>query len=255
MQTITPTTPLLVNPPALHENLKALQFLPRHCNTRLLLDPTHCPWYPLYPLLGFYLSGTVASDPETARRALYGMDRESHIRLSHPTQDTLDALLPYAHVLIWDSLESYFRLDGPTLAQSIPSALEIRPDTEYFPLPEGITGLRLASDAPWTLEQLDAFLTSMETRWATELPQLRRLSLGGPVPLLRPDFDLPGLLAQLQSFRQHSGLVLELTVGESLFGGAVAALSQDPGYPFPEGAPHLYTGSAQAPEPFLRFQR
>ena len=68
---------LLCHPHRLEGNLNALAFLPLHCNTRILLDPTYCPWYPLYPLLGFYLTGTIASDPVTAKQCLYNMDRES----------------------------------------------------------------------------------------------------------------------------------------------------------------------------------
>ena len=85
------------------------------------------------------------------------------------------------------------------------------------------------------------------------LPQLTRLHLGGPFPLLRPEFDLVRLTDLIQTFRTHHPLTLELTVGETLFGGALTPLPYDPGMEFPPEKPRLYTGTPDAPVPFLHF--
>lgn len=111
---------LLCHPHRLEGNLNALAFLPLHCNTRILLDPTYCPWYPLYPLLGFYLTGTIASDPVTAKQCLYNMDRESHILLTTANQHQLDALLPFTHQLILDDLSLWEPYGAQVAAQGIP---------------------------------------------------------------------------------------------------------------------------------------
>lgn len=244
---------LLCHPHRLEGNLNALAFLPLHCNTRILLDPTHCPWYPLYPLLGFYLTGTIASDPETAKQCLYNMDRESHILLTTANQHQFDALLPFTHQLILDDLSLWDPYGAQVAAQGIPCTLNLAPDQPYTPLPQGITGLRLQLTDPTDLDELESALTVFETNWADALPHLTRLHLGGPFPLLRPEFDLVRLTDLIQSFRTRHPLTLELTVGETLFGGALTPLSHDPGYPFPPDKPRLYIGSEDAPVPFLHF--
>lgn len=246
-------TPLLVNIPFLQGNLQALRFLPLHCGTRILLDPTHCPWYPLYPLLGFYLTGTVAADPETAKRCLYSMDRESHILLTHANAHQLDTLLPFTHLLALDDLSLYDPYGIQALEQGTPCALNLWPGRPYQPLPQGITGLRLQLSNPSDLDELETALTHLDTHWADALPRLARLHLGGPFPLLRPDFDLVRLADLLQTFRAKHPILLELTVGETLFGGVFTPLSHDPGADFSAGSPHLYTGTEQAPTPFLHF--
>ena len=103
------------------------------------------------------------------------------------------------------------------------------------------------------MDELESALTTFETNWADALPQLTRLHLGGPFPLLRPEFDLVRLTDLIQSFRTRHPLTLELTVGETLFGGALTPLPHDPGYPFPADKPRLYIGSEDAPVPFLHF--
>lgn len=244
---------LLCHPHRLEGNLNALAFLPLHCNTRILLDPTHCPWYPVYPLLGFYLTGTVSADPATAKQCLYNMDRESHILLTTANQHQLDALLPFTHQLILDDLSLWEPYGAQVAAQGIPCTLNLHPDQPYAPLPQGITGLRLQLTDPTDLDELESALTTFETNWADSLPQLTRLHLGGPFPLLRPEFDLVRLTDLIQSFRTRHPLTLELTVGETLFGGALTPLPHDPGYPFPPDKPRLYIGSEDAPVPFLHF--
>ena len=244
---------LLCPPHRLEGNLNALAFLPLHCNTRILLDPTYCPWYPLYPLLGFYLTGTIASDPVTAKQCLYNMDRESHILLTLSNQHQFDALLPFTHQLILDDLSLWEPYGAQVAAQGIPCTLNLHPDQPYAPLPQGITGLRLQLTDPTDLDELESALTTFETNWADSLPQLTRLHLGGPFPLLRPEFDLVRLTDLIQSFRTRHPLTLELTVGETLFGGALTPLPHDPGFPFPPDKPHLYTGTEEAPVPFLHF--
>ena len=244
---------LLCHPHRLEGNLNALAFLPLHCNTRILLDPTHCPWYPLYPLLGFYLTGTIASDPETAKQCLYNMDRESHILLTTANQHQFDALLPFTHQLILDDLSLWDPYGAQVTAQGIPCILNLAPDQPYTPLPQGITGLRLQLTDPTDLDELESALAVFETNWADALPHLTRLHLGGPFPLLRPEFDLVRLTDLIQTFRTHHPLTLELTVGETLFGGALTPLPYDPGMEFPPDKPHLYTGTPDAPVPFLHF--
>lgn len=148
---------LYSHPHRLEGNLNALAFLPLHCNTRILLDPTYCPWYPLYPLLGFYLTGTIASDPVTAKQCLYNMDRESHILLTTANQHQLDALLPFTHQLILDDLslwEPYGATSGrprhPLHPESAPRpALRPPPPGHHRPAPPahrpdgfGRTGIR-----------------------------------------------------------------------------------------------------------------
>lgn len=134
-----------------------------------------------------------------------------------------------------------------------PLHLNLHPDQPYAPLPQGITGLRLQLTDPTDLDELESALTTFETNWADSLPQLTRLHLGGPFPLLRPEFDLVRLTDLIQSFRTRHPLTLELTVGETLFGGALTPLPHDPGYPFPPDKPRLYIGSEDAPVPFLHF--
>lgn len=244
---------LLLHPHRLEGNLNALAFLPLHCNTRILLDPTHCPWYPTYPLLGFYLTGTVSADPATAKQCLYNMDRESHILLTTANQHQFDALLPFTHQLILDDRSLWEPYGAQVTAQSIPCTLNLSPDQLYEPLPQGVTGLRLQLSNPADLDELESALATVETTWADAFPQLTRLHLGGPFPLLRPEFDLVRLTRLIQSFRTRHPLLLELTVGETLFGGALTPLPHDPGFPFPPDKPHLYTGTEEAPVPFLHF--
>ena len=81
------TTPLLIDQDQLLTNLEQIWASAQRTRFRALLDQSAFPAWPLYPMLGLYLSGTFAGDAALAYQGLRYMDRDlSLIHISEPTR-------------------------------------------------------------------------------------------------------------------------------------------------------------------------
>ena len=259
------TTPLLIDQNQLRTNLEQIWAAAQRTGFRALLDQTAFPAWPLYPMLGLYLSGTIAGDAALAYQGLRYMDRDSHGVADGLTPAEFADLLPWCHHITfssWDQWEQFgpaAREKGVTCGLRVavgdlcPSGipLEELPD----PLPDGISGFQLQLADPADLTALDAALSTVEERCAHLLPRLFQFSIGGNFPLTDPDFDLAWLEKRLHRFRTHWRLLLYLEVGEAVARNALFPLPHPPAFSFPfqEGYPPLYVKCGSRTAPFTHF--
>lgn len=258
-------SPLLIDQDQLLANLEQIWAAAQRTGFRVLLDQTAFPAWPLYPMLGLYLSGTVAANAALAEQGLRHMDRDSHGVADGLTPPAFADLLPWCHHMTFCTLGQWEQLGPKARERRIPCSLRVSagemcrsgipleelPD----PLPNGISGLQLQLTDPSDLTALDAALDAVEHRCAAQLPQLFQFSFGGNFPLTGPDFDLAGLEERLHRFRTRWHLLLYLEVGEAVAHNALSPLPHPPASssPFQEGDLPLYVKRGNRTTPFSHF--
>lgn len=260
-----PTLPTLIDADQLQANLEQIWAVTQRTKARILLDQTTFPAWPLYPMLGLYLSGTTAVNAAQAKTGLTQMDRDSHGLLSpNASADVMD-MLPLCHHMTFSTLDQWRQSGAKVQAAGLTCALNIQPTDQCAPgislsalstpLPKGVIGLRLQLQDPTDLAALEGVLSTVETRCSALLPRLQRFSIGGNFPLTDPDFDLARLEQTLLRFRETHGLLLCLEVGRAVTRNAVAPLPHPPqfSFPFPEGYPPLYLKEGDQVRPFSHF--
>lgn len=259
------TTPLLIDQDQLLNNLEQIWASAQRTRFRALLDQSAFPAWPLYPMLGLYLSGTFAGDAALAYQGLRYMDRDSHGVAAGLTPAEFTDLLPWCHHMTftsWDQWEQFgpaAREKGVTCGLRVavgdlcPSGIPLEELPE--PLPDGISGFQLQLADPSDLTALDAALDAVEKRCADALPRLFQFSFGGNFSLTDPDFDLAGLEDRLRRFRTRWHLLLYLEVGEAVARNAVSPLPHPPAFSFPfqEGHPPIYVKHGSRTAPFTHF--
>lgn len=260
------TPPLLIDTDQLRSNLEQIWAVTQRTKARILLDQTAFPAWPLYPMLGLYLSGTTADCPALARQGLRYMDRDSH-GLPAPALSSGEFadLLPLCHHMTFSTLDQWRQRGPDTHAAGLTCALRIQPTDSCCagiplaalpdPLPQALTGLQLQLRNPADLTALEAALAAVEAPCGALLSQLFQFSIGGNFPLTDPDFDLARLEASLLRFRETYGLLLYLEVGDAVAHKAVSLLPHPPefSFPFPEGYPPLYIKTGTQIRPFSHF--
>ena len=259
------TPPLLIDLEQLRANLEQIWAVTQRTKSRILLDQTAFPAWPLYPMLGLYLSGTTAGTAALARQGLRYMDRDSHGVASGLSPEEFSALLPCCHNITFDSWDQWRQFGPEARAKGVSCALRVtdgrlcRPgiplDALPEQLPDGINGLQLQLSDPSAPTHLAAALDQVEARLGGLLPGLFQFSVGGSFPLTAPAFDLAGLEEILRRFRARWGLLLYLEVGDAVGRSACAPLPHPPEFPFPfpEGYPPIYVKQGSGARPFSHF--
>lgn len=259
------TPPLLINEAQLRQNLTCIWSVGQRTKARMLLHPPAFPAWPLYPMLAFYLSGTLADSAALAEIGLTKMDRDSHGILLPGAEEAGPDLLPLCHHITFTTLDQWQRLGASANSKGLTCALGLSPTQDCqpgislsalpHPLPAGVTGLHLRLVPGADLAALERALDAVETACADLLPQLQQFSIGGTFPLTDPDFDLPRLENLLLRLRETYGLLLYLEVGDAVAQGVVTRLPHPPEFPFPfqEGYPPLYLQEGTRIRPFTHF--
>lgn len=254
------STPLLIDPDRLRANLADIWSVIQRTACRILLQQDAFPAWPLYPLLGLYLSGTVGSTRPELERGLSWMDRDSHA-LPAPdcSPEAFDALLPWCSHLTFASVDQWRALGHS--AHGLPRGFQVRATEDCLggvpladlprPLPKGISALRLTLREP-DPRLLTEALAALEDRFDGP-PRLFQVSLGGPWPLTDPDFDRPALEEVLRDLRGRWRALPCLEVGDAVSRGALLPPEGLPEHDFPEGFPPLYLREGTAARPFAGF--
>ena len=254
------STPLLIDLNALRSNLEQIWSVIRRTACRILLDQSGFPAWPLYPLLGLYLSGTVGSTRPELERGLRWMDRDSHgLPAPDCSPEDFADLLPWCSHLTFADLSQWRTLGSA--AHGLPRGFQVRatercaggvPLSELpRPLPKGISALRLTLREPDPRRLAEA-LSALEDCFGGP-PHLFQISLGGPWPLTDPDFDLPALEHTLRDLRERWRALPVLEVGEAVRRGAILPPEGLPEHEFPEDFPALWLREDGVVRPFSGF--
>lgn len=106
------TPPLLIDLEQLRANLEQIWAVTQRTKSRILLDQTAFPAWPLYPMLGLYLSGTTARyrHPGPSGPALHGPGQPR--RGQRPLPRRIFRPAPCCHNITFDSWDQW-RQFGP----------------------------------------------------------------------------------------------------------------------------------------------
>ena len=240
-----PSPAFVVNEVALEENLRTIAAVQRAAGVKILLALKGFAMWSLFDLVRRYLPGVTASSVNEATLGKKYVGGEVHVYAPVYGERDLAQLLPLADHISFNSLSQWQRHQGKILqqdAQHRPAcALRINPEHSevatalYDPCApgsrlgiraatldaftgslEGISGLHFHTLCQANSDALERTLTVVEKRFASLLPRLSWINLGGGHHITRTDYDVDRLVRVLLQFRERHGLDVYLEPGEAV---------------------------------------
>ena len=234
----------------LKENLELLRIVEERSGAKILLAQKAFSMFEVYPLIGEYLSGTTASGIYEARLSFEEMIEkserplENHVFEPAYKEDEMGEICEICDHVYFNSiaqLERHRKTWQPYVeAGRVEIALRINPEYStqegheiYDPcspssrlgiklcdmpskLPEGVTGLHMHTLCEQGFEPLLATFRVFEDKFASYLPQIKWINLGGGHHITREGYDVDGLVALILEIREKYGIDVYLEPGEAI---------------------------------------
>ncbi len=234
----------------LKENLELLRIVEDRSGAKILLAQKAFSMFEVYPLIGEYLSGTTASGIYEARLSFEEMIEkserplENHVFEPAYKEDEMGEICEICDHVYFNSiaqLERHRKTWQPYVeAGRVEIALRINPEYStqegheiYDPcspssrlgiklcdmpskLPEGVTGLHMHTLCEQGFEPLLATFRVFEDKFASYLPQIKWINLGGGHHITREGYDVDGLVALILEIREKYGIDVYLEPGEAI---------------------------------------
>ena len=234
----------------LKENLELLRIVEERSGAKILLAQKAFSMFEVYPLIGEYLSGTTASGIYEARLSFEEMIEkserplENHVFEPAYKEDEMGEICEICDHVYFNSiaqLERHRKTWQPYVeAGRVEIALRINPEYStqegheiYDPcspssrlgiklcdmpskLPEGVTGLHMHTLCEQGFEPLLATFRVFEDKFASYLPQIKWINLGGGHHITREGYDVDGLVALILEIREKYGTDVYLEPGEAI---------------------------------------
>lgn len=234
----------------LKENLELLRIVEDRSGAKILLAQKAFSMFEVYPLIGEYLSGTTASGIYEARLSFEEMIEkserplENHVFEPAYKEDEMGEICEICDHVYFNSiaqLERHRKTWQPYVeAGRVEIALRINPEYStqegheiYDPcspssrlgiklcdmpskLPEGVTGLHMHTLCEQGFEPLLATFRVFEEKFASYLPQIKWINLGGGHHITREGYDVDGLVALIFEIREKYGIDVYLEPGEAI---------------------------------------
>lgn len=247
------TPAYIVDEAQMVKNLELLQQVQQATGCKILLAQKCFSMFRLYPLIGQYLAGTTASGLYEARLGYEEMGKENHaFAPAYKPQDMAELVKICDHI-IFNSINQYELHKDACLKAGVSCGLRVNPECStqgdhaiYDPcavgsrlgitkanmpkeLPEGIEGLHFHTLCEQNCDDLITTFKAFEEKFASYLPQLKWLNLGGGHHITRPDYQIEDLKALLVYIRDKYGLKVYLEPGEAVayYGGYLATEVMD----------------------------
>lgn len=264
--TRVPSPCFVVDEVAIERNLQILDRVQKESGAKILAALKAFSMWSLAPLISRYLSGTCASGLHEARLGREEFGGEVHVFSAAYTESDLQALLGFAHHVVFNSLNQWQRFQ-PQIQQALQTrtdlAFGIRVNPEhsegttpiYDPCApgsrlgitldqlqaqldagasmDGISGIHFHTLCEQDLPPLARTLAVVEERFARFLPALQWINFGGGHHITRADYDVDGLIELIKGFRaRHPHLQVYMEPGEAvaLSGGVLVTEVLDIGY-------------------------
>ncbi len=246
-----PTPYYLIDLRALEDNLRLLKAIMNTADCKILLAQKAFACYPLYPLIGKYLSGTAASGLHEALlgREEMGEDSEVHVYSPAFKDSEFDKLLGLADKIVFNSFEQWIKYRDRLLEHNLCGDRQISPGLRINPgyseveqeiydpaapssrlgvsaeqfkngvkegLFEGIEGIHFHSLCEQNADALANTLDVIAENFGAFPPGLKWVNLGGGHHITRADYDVPSLLASIRRVQAATGAELYLEPGEAI---------------------------------------
>ncbi|MBQ1171004.1 MAG: carboxynorspermidine decarboxylase [Lachnospiraceae bacterium] len=231
----------------LKHNLTILSRLEKDTGCHILLAQKAFSYYPAYPLIGQYISGTTASGLFEAKLGYEELklkveNKENHVFCPGYKACEMDELDEICDHLIFNSLTQYEKLHGYCKKSSV--GLRINPECStqdghaiYDPcapfsrlgirvdelkqkfgkkLPKDIEGMHFHTLCEQNSDDLDKTLSVVEEKFQDYLKQIKWINFGGGHHITRCDYDLELLKKCIVRMQEKYGVNVYLEPGEAI---------------------------------------
>lgn len=233
-----PTPSFVIDEGRLLSNLKVLNNIEKLSGCKILLAQKCFSTYRLYPLIGQYLSGTVASGLFEARLAAEEMPgKENHVFAPAFKAEDIEELDSMCGHIVFNSWNQFFLHSSKCKKASL--GIRINPEFStqnhaiYDPcsygsrlgirlcdmpkeLPERVEGFHFHTLCEQGFEDLERTFKEVEKKFSKYFPKLKWLNLGGGHYITHEDYNVEGLINLLKYIREKYGLQTYLEPGEGV---------------------------------------
>lgn len=225
----------------LKKNLEILKDVQEKSGCHILLAQKAFSMYPLYPMIGQYLSGTTASGLFEARLGYEEMGKENHVYAPAYKEAHMKELVRICDHIIFNSFAQYEKYRG--LCGGVSVGMRINPccstqgdhaiydpcapgsrlgvTREQFPRNtefgrDGIEGLHFHTLCEQNSDDLITTFEVFEQQFEKELHQVSWLNLGGGHHITREDYDREALIKLIRTIRTKYNVEVYLEPGEAI---------------------------------------
>ncbi|MEL6657478.1 MAG: carboxynorspermidine decarboxylase [Bacteroidota bacterium] len=217
------------------KNLEQIAAVQSAADVHIILALKAFSNWPLFPLVGKYLSGATASSLAEARLINEEMGCKAHTYSPAYLPEELEELLAYSSHITFNSLKQFRAYHQQAIAAGVSVGLRVNPEYSevetdlYNPaspqgrlgetapnlkegLPSAIEGLHfhtLCESSSFTFERT---LAAFEEKFAAFFPQLKWVNFGGGHLMTRADYDREHLIKVLLAFKErypHLQIIME----------------------------------------------
>ena len=232
----------VVDERALRRNLEILKGVSDRTGVRILLAQKAFSCAATYPLCSRYLAGTTASSLFEAKHGHDSFGGETHVFSPAFVPDEMDELLGLVDHIVFNSPRQVSLYGEKARARGVSAGLRVNPEVSvattpaYDPCrPSSRLGARRGEIAAagevlalgeglhfhclceQGVEELGKVLAGFEDRFGDLLAQMKWVNFGGGHHITREDYDVDGLVALLDGFRnRHPRLAVYLEPGEAV---------------------------------------
>ncbi|MEE3448364.1 MAG: carboxynorspermidine decarboxylase [Bacteroidales bacterium] len=233
-----PTPSFVIDEGRLLSNLKVLNNIEKLSGCKILLAQKCFSTYRLYPLIGQYLSGTVASGLFEARLAAEEMPgKENHVFAPAFKAEDIEELDSMCGHIVFNSWNQFFlhssKCKNASLGIRINPEFSTQNHAIYDPcsygsrlgirlcdmpkeLPERVDGFHFHTLCEQGFEDLERTFKEVEKKFSKFFPKLKWLNLGGGHYITHEDYNVEGLINLLKYIREKYGLQTYLEPGEGV---------------------------------------
>lgn len=234
-----PTPAYVVDEAALTQNLEILSGVRAAADCGILLAQKAFSMFAVYPMIGWYLSGTTASGLYEARLGREEMGKETHVFSPAYTDADFDEILRICDHVTFNSFSQWEKFRERARASGKSFGIRVNPEhstqehgiydpcapfsrlgvtREHFreDLLDGIEGLHFHTLCEQNADALIETIAAFEEKFGAFLPRMKWVNFGGGHHITRGDYDVAALVNAIRRFRERHGVEVYLEPGEAV---------------------------------------
>ena len=234
-----PTPCYVIDIAALKRNLQILEQVRLRTGAKILLAQKAFSAFCVYPLIGQYLDGTVASGLYEAKLGAEMMKKENHVFAPAYKESDFDPLLEVCDHIVFNSLSQLALYGQRARAAGKEVGLRVNPQCStqqghaiYDPcgdysrlgvipdllqeLSDCVTGLHFHTLCEQDADALQVTLQAVEEKFGKYFSRIKWLNFGGGHHITRPGYHIDLLEQCIRHIQQQYGLQIYLEPGEAV---------------------------------------
>lgn len=235
-----PSPSFILEEEKLVANLEKIAGVQAAADIHIILALKAFSMWPMFPLVGKYLTGATASSLGEARLIFEEMGVKAHTYSPAYLPEEFTDLLKYSSHLTFNSLSQFHQFQEEINSSKVSAGLRVNPEYSevetdlYNPaspigrlgetrpnlpdtLPQGIDGLHFHTLCESSSHTFERTLAVFEEKFSTYFSQLKWVNFGGGHLMTRADYDRDHLVAVLKAFKaRHPHLQVIMEPGSAI---------------------------------------